>query len=137
MRKKDGNKYKKPLTKSLTKTGRLDYRTIGVYTSDSKSSNAVTTASIIRNGNSCLAKALFKMASRKDVSAIYIREDVAKESCFGAMAWFGYTDFPPKVENMFTSDSPSGNLMFIKKNIAICTATLSDMGKFTPLVSTS
>ena len=120
----------KSINEKLTKTGKLDHRIIAVYTTDSKPTNAVTTASIIGNGNPCLAKTLFKMANKKDNSAIYIGEDAAKESCFGAMAWFGYTSFPPKIENMFTSDSPSSNSMFIKKNTAICTATLSDMGKF-------
>jgi hypothetical protein len=47
------------------------------------------------------------------------------------MTWFGYINFTPKVEDMFTSDSPGSNSMFLKKNTAICTSTLSDMGKFT------
>lgn len=120
----------KTINERLTKTGRLTHRIIGVYGIDSKPTDAVTTATVIKNGGPCLAKALFKMASQRDVPAIYIGEDTAKESCFGAMAWFGYTGFPPKVENMFSSDSPNGNSMCIKQTSEICTATLNDMGKF-------
>jgi hypothetical protein len=78
----------KTINEKLTKTGRLDHRIIGIYTADSKPSDAVTPASTIPNGNPCLGKALFKMASQRDVSAIYISEDVAKDSCFGVMTWF-------------------------------------------------
>jgi hypothetical protein len=116
----------------LVKTGRLDHRVIGVYAADSRPAGAVTTAKVIRNGGPCLAKALFKMASHRDVPAIYIGEDVAKESCFGAMAWFGYAAFPPKAENMFISNSPSSSSMCIKENAEVCLATIRDMGKFVP-----
>lgn len=122
----------KIINETLMKTGPLTYRIIGVYGTDSKPASAVTTATVTRNGSPCLAKALFKMASQQDFPAIYISQDAAKESCFGAMAWFGFTSFPPKVENLFSSDSPSGNSMCIKQTSEICTATLNDMGKFTP-----
>jgi hypothetical protein len=62
----------KSINEKLTKTGKLDHAIIGVYTTESKPIDAVTTASIIKKGNPCLAKALFKMASQKDISAIYI-----------------------------------------------------------------
>jgi hypothetical protein len=48
------------------------------------------------------------------------------------MAWLGFADFPPKVEYMFTSDSPSAGSMCIKSNSDVCKAKFADMGKFTP-----
>lgn len=122
----------KAINERLTKTGQLTYRIIGVYGTESKPVGAVTTATVIRDGGPCLAKALFKMARDRDVPAIYISQDAAKESCFGAMSWFGFTGFPPKVENMFSSDSPSSSSMCIKQTSEICAATLKDMGKLTP-----
>lgn len=117
---------------TLLKTGRLTHRIIGVYGSDEKPAGAVTTAGVTRSGSPCLAKALYKMASQEDVPAIYVSQDAAKESCFGAMAWLGFAGFPPKVEHMFASDVPNPGSMCIKQTIALAKATLDDMGKFTP-----
>jgi hypothetical protein len=122
----------KSIDDKLTRTGRLTHRIIGVYGTDSKPAGAVTTAAVIRNGGPCLAKALFKMAARRDVPAIYLSADAAKETCFGAMAWFGFTAFPPQVENIFASDAPDPGSMCIKRTTAMAKATLDDMGKFTP-----
>ena len=122
----------KEINEKLAKTGRLTHRIIGVYATDAKPDGAVTTAKVITTGGPCLARALFKMASQPGVPAVYIGADVAKESCFGAMIWFGYAPFPPKVENMFTSDAPNPNSMCIKLNSDVCNATIADMGQFTP-----
>jgi hypothetical protein len=122
----------KSINEKLTKTGRLTHRIIGVYATDSKPAGAVTTAKVITNGGPCLAKALYKMASQPDVPAIYVSQDAAKESCFGAMGWFGFAAFPPKVENIFASDVPNPGSMCIKQTAAMAKATLDDMGRFTP-----
>jgi len=122
----------KSINETLTKTGRLTHRIIGVYATDAKPAGAVTTAKVITNGGPCLAKALFKMASRRDTPAIYISEDAARESCFGAMAWFGFTAFPLRAELMFASDAPGEGSMCIKQTTAMAKATLDDMGRFTP-----
>jgi len=123
----------KSINEKLKKTGPLEHRIIGVYAADEKPAGAVTTAKVISSGGPCLAKALFKMASQRGVPPVYIGADAAKESCFGAMAWFGYAAFPPRAELLFTSDSPSPSSMCIKKDSAACLATLKDMGEYKPL----
>lgn len=122
----------KSINEKLAKTGRLDHRIIGVYAADAKPDGAVTTARVTQSGSPCLARALFKMAIHNDFPAVYIGADAAKESCFGAMAWFGYAPFPPKAELMFTSDAPNPNSMCIKSNSDVCQATIADMGQFAP-----
>jgi len=122
----------KSINEKLVKTGRLTYRIIGVYGADAKPASAVTTAKVITRGGPCLAKALFKMAGQKGVRAVYVSEDAAKESCFGAMAWFGFVGFPPRVENMFSSEAPVSGSMCIKRTTELARATLDDMGQFTP-----
>ncbi len=122
----------KEINERLTKTGRLNHRIIGVYAAAAKPASAVTTAKVTKSGSPCLARALFKMAIHEDFPAVYIGADTAKESCFGAMAWFGYTPFPPGVESMFVSDPPNPGSMCIKQNSDVCKATLADMGHFTP-----
>ena len=122
----------KSINEKLGKAGRLTFKIIGAYATETKPADAVTAAKVIKKDIPCLAKALFKMASRQDVHAVYIGQDTASESCFGAMAWFAYTAFPPHVEKMFASDAPGVGSMCIKRTSEIASATLGDMGKFTP-----
>jgi hypothetical protein len=123
----------KEINEKLTKTGPLQRRIIGVYACDVRPAAASPVASVIRNGNPCLAKALFKMSGDRDVPAVCVSEDVAGESCFGLMMWFGYHEFPPRIDLMFTSDSPSRDSFCIKRNSEICTATFRDIGEFSPI----
>ncbi len=126
------NSLAKTINDRLAKAGPLNHRIIGVYGCEVKPAGAVTVGSVIRNGHPCLAKALFKMSTHQDIPAIYVSKDAAKESCPGSMMWFGFMDFPPQIERMFSSDSPAGDSMCIKRTSKLCAATLRDMGKFTP-----
>lgn len=116
----------------LMKTGPLKHRIIGVFGCDERPADAVTVGSVIKNGTPCLAKALFKMSSQPNVPPIYVSRDAAQETCPGVLMWFGFVEFPPMIEQMFTSDSPDTDSLCIKHNTELCTATFRDMGQFTP-----
>jgi hypothetical protein len=120
------------INEKLTKTGRLEHRIIGVYGLAARPAAAVAPAAVIDEGTPCLAKALFKMASRRDVPAICVDAAAAGESCPGMLMWFGLIDFPPQIGRMFGSDSPSDDSFCIKRTGELAAATLRDMGRFTP-----
>lgn len=123
----------KTINDTLVKAGGLEYRIIGVFSQDSAPEAAVTAAKVVTQGNPCVSKALFAMASDKDVPAIYVGQDVSRETCWAAPAWLGYAGFPPNAEAMFSSDSPSPKALALKRSMALCRETFTDMGKITPL----
>jgi hypothetical protein len=122
----------KTMNDNIVKAGGLDHRIIGIYSQDTEPAGAVTVAKVVKEGNPCVAKALFTMAANKDVPAIYVGGEAFKECCWATPGWFGYKSFPPKVEQMFASDSPNPNSWALKKSMDICRETLGDIGRITP-----
>jgi len=114
----------------IIKAARLDRRIIAVCAQETVPEDAVTVREALREGNPCVAHALYSMSTDPSFPAIYVGEG-GKGCCGGAQMWFGFKDFPLDVSGMFASESPDA--MHIKASTEVSRRTLEDMGRFVPL----
>ncbi len=112
--------------------GRLEYRPICVYGTDETPKGAYQVSSVITAGHRCLAKALLKMAINEDVPPIYIGKDALSGCCFGAASSLGFTPFPKAMKDMMSSESTTGDSMYLKSTDDVCEKTIVNLGKITP-----
>lgn len=116
----------------LINAGTLSSRPIAIFGQEDVPERALTVFQAIKEGHPCLAKALFLMSTDPHIPALFVGGEALKETCWGASAWLGFNEFPPKIEDMFSSDSPNSQSLRIKKSSELCRITLHDMGKITP-----
>jgi hypothetical protein len=121
------------INENIVKAGRLDHSVIGIYSQSALPEDAFTVASIMKGEHPCVARALFLMSKDDDIPAICVEGAGSNDCCSGAKLLFGFKEFPPNMENMFSSDSPNSESMRIKGSAALCRTTFRDMGKMVPL----
>lgn len=120
------------INNKLVSAGRLQYRPIYVYGSDTVPKGAYQVSSVITTGHRCMAKALLKMAIYDEVPPLFIGTDALNGCCFGAAATLGFTSFPPMMRDLMSAESKSGDSMYMKSSDETCDKTIANLGKITP-----
>ncbi len=116
----------------LTIAGRLKMRPLCVYGSETIPAGAKPTHQI----DSCLARAIFTLASKEKTPPLYIGEDTADECCGGGAAIFGFRPYGQWTKYFVSSGSPNfrhGAAEYLRASPELFEENREKVGKITPL----
>lgn len=110
--------------------GRLKHRPLCVYGSETIPPGAIMASTVDR----CIARAMFTMASRTDLSSIYISgED--EECCGGGKVWMGFADMNPMLKYFVTTGTKEfrgGAAEYLKATPELFEKSRAVLGRITP-----
>ncbi|MFX1470406.1 MAG: DUF169 domain-containing protein [Promethearchaeota archaeon] len=116
----------------LAQAGRLKPSPLCIYGSETVPKRAIP----IKKINRCIANAIFTLSINKEVSSIYIGNDVTEGCCPGGQAWFGYKKFESKLKYFLSTGSKDfrgGASEFLIANPDLAEKRINSTGKIIPL----
>lgn len=116
----------------LKKAGRLETPPLCVYGSEIVPKNAINSCKVER----CIAKAIFTLASTKNLNSIYLGQDDLEGCCPGGQAWLGYKPFLPPLKYFIstgTKEFRGGAAEYLLADPEIAQQQLNSVGNITPL----
>jgi hypothetical protein len=120
----------KEIGEKLCVAGRLEYRPLCVYGSETIPAGAVKTSSVDR----CIAKAMFIIASGEDMPAVYVSGQ-DEECCGGGKAWMGLAEPHPMLKyfvTIGTKEFRGGAAEHLKATPELFEKSREVLGKITP-----
>ena len=117
--------------KRLTQAGRLKTRPLCFYGSQGIPEGVTPSTSV----SSCVARAIFTLATRQKMPAIYVTADMPERCCPGGLAQFGFTEFDPGIKYFVSTGSKdfrSGAAEFLRATPELVEENRKLMGKITP-----
>lgn len=87
--------------KRLTQAGRLKIRPLCVYGSQEIPEGVTPSTSV----SSCVARAIFTLATRQETPPIYVAAGMSERCCPGGLAQFGFTEFDPGIKYFVSTGS--------------------------------
>jgi hypothetical protein len=120
----------KEIGERLRTAGRLKYRPLCAYGVETIPAGAARSSSVDR----CIARAMFAMASREGVPAIYI-SGVDEDCCGGGKTWMGFTEANPMLKyfvTIGTKEFRGGAAEHLKATPELFEKSREVLGKITP-----
>ena len=117
--------------KRLTQAGRLKIRPLCVYGSQEIPEGVTPSTSV----SSCVARAIFTLATRQKTPPIYVTADMPERCCPGGLAQFGFTEFDPGIKYFVSTGSKdfrNGAAEFLRASPELVEENRRLMGKITP-----
>ncbi|MFW9875761.1 MAG: DUF169 domain-containing protein [Candidatus Thorarchaeota archaeon] len=116
----------------LTRAGKLKASPLCVYGSETLPENTIPIYKI----NRCIANAIFMLSTDKDLSSVYIGNNILEWCCPGGQAWLGYKAFLPMLKFFLSTGSQDfreGAAEFLIANPDLAEKQLRSIGKITPI----
>jgi hypothetical protein len=115
----------------LTQAGRLKTRPLCVYGSGHVPKGAIPSTSV----SSCVARAIFTLATREKTPPIYVTAKMPERCCPGGLAQFGFAEFNPGIKYFVSTGSKGyrdGAAEFLRASPELFEENRRLMGKITP-----
>jgi hypothetical protein len=115
----------------LTQAGRLKTRPLCVYGSQGIPGGVAPSTSV----NSCVARAIFTLATHQETPPIYVTANMPERCCPGGLAQLGFTEFVPGIKYFVSTrskDYRNGAAEFLRASPELVEENRKLMGKITP-----
>ena len=115
----------------LVFAGRFKTRAICVYGSETRPEGASPSTLL----NTCVARAILKLAMTQETPPIYLGEDMIDDCCGGGAAMFGFREFDPGVKYFVSYGSPkvrNGAAEYLRATPELFEENCRALGKITP-----
>ncbi len=117
--------------RKLAEAFRLQTAPLAVYGSENIPPNAVH----LSESNPCFAVTMYRMATTREVSAIYVGKDDREGCCPGGIAYTGFVQRPDYVKYFVStgkSDVRGGAAEYLKATPDLVDRSFAEIGKITP-----
>ena len=115
----------------LTQAGRLKTKPLCVYGSQEIPEGAVASTSV----SSCVARAIFALATREKMPPIYVTANMPERCCPGGLAHFGFSEFDTGIKYFVSTGSKNyrnGAAEFLRASPELVEENRRLAGKITP-----
>jgi len=121
----------KEIGEKLAVAGRLLIKPLCVYGSKRPPDDGVPSTSI----SSCVSRAIFSMASRREPFPLFIGKANLSRCCGGGAAWLGFTRFAPHIKYFIskgTKEFRDGAAEYLRATPEIAEDNMRRIGRITP-----
>jgi Uncharacterised ArCR, COG2043 len=129
-----GNFSFKVIGEKIQAAGKLKLKPLCIYGSETFPEEAAKVAAV----DSCLAKAIFTVASKEKPPTLYFGKEVISGCCPGGTGWTGYAKMAPMIDYFISTGNKqfrNGEAEYLKASPEVVAESIKAVGNITPLAT--